>query len=207
MKTAILNLLPRIDLDFERFLARAGVRHNAFFEQLFVRQVKRTNDVVEAANRLFSNIPIGPVAYASLGTSAVHVAGSLYVGEIFVPFTKRVTGIGVLNGVTVGTDNLIVALYNAAGVRLAHSALAGTLSAGANVFQEIPFTTTYELPTDGKYHIVVQCNGTTATTRRIAAATYLNRASIIAGTFGTLPGAIAVPTTITADASPIGYLY
>lgn len=187
--------------------APARVAQAAMFEELFVRRIKRTDDGDFSPNRLMSNIPIGPVAYGSLGTSAVHVAGSLYVSEIYIPRTKRLTGIGILNGATVGTDNLIVALYDGKGVKLVNSALAGVLSAGANAFQEIPFTATYELMNDGKYHIVVQCNGTTATTRRIAASTYLNRASIIAGSFGTLPGAITVPTTITADAGPIGYVY
>jgi hypothetical protein len=178
----------------------------AFFENLFVRQMKRTDDA-DAAPHVMPNIEIGSVAYGSLGTSAVHVAGSLYVSELNVPYTKRVTGIGVLNGAIVGTDNLIAALYNAKGVRLAHSALAGALSAGANAFQQIPFVRPYELDSDGKYHIVVQASGVTATTRRIAANTFLNRASVIAGAFGTIPGAIAVPTGITADAGPIGYLY
>lgn len=206
MKSAILKLLPRIDLNFERFLARVGVLHNAFFEELFVRHIRRTADE-DQAPFIMSNVPIGPVARASMGTDAVHVAGSLYVSEIHVPFTKRVTGIGILNGTIVGTDNLIVALFDAKGVRLAHSALAGVLSAGADAFQQIPFTTPYQLRTDGKYHIAVQCNGVTAATQRIAANSYLNRASIIAGTFGTIPGAITVPTTVTADAGPIGYLY
>ncbi|MDH4172170.1 MAG: hypothetical protein OEW90_00895 [Betaproteobacteria bacterium] len=206
MKTAILNALRPIDAQLERYLARAGLLHYAFYENLFVRKIKRTDDRTHSPF-LMSNIPIGPVAYAALGTSAVHVAGTLYVSEIYVPRTKLVTGIGVLNGVTVGTDNLIVALYNATGVRLAHSALAGVVSAGANAFQQIPFTRPLDLDSDEKYHIVLQCNGVTATTRRIAASTYLNRASTIAGSFGTIPGAIAVPATIVADAGPIAYLY
>lgn len=176
----------------------------ALYEQFRVRELERTDD---GHSFVDSNIPIGSVALTALGTSAVHVAGSIYLAETFVRRSRLVTGIGVLNGATVGTDNLIVALYNAAGKLLAHSALAGVVSAGANAFQQIPFTVPYKLTNDGKYHIALQCNGTTATTRRIAASTFLNRASITAGTFGTLPGYIAPPTTITADAGPIGYIY
>lgn len=151
------------------------------------------------------NIPIGAVAYSSLGTSAVHVAGSIYVSEVQVVGWKTLTGIGVLNGATVGTDNLIVALYDTNGKLLANSATAGTLSAGANAFQQIAFTSTYAIK-PGRYFIALQCNGTTATTRRIAASTYLNFASVTAGTFGTLP-AITPPTSTASDAGPIGYLY
>jgi len=153
-----------------------------------------------------SNIQIGGVAYGSLGTSAVHVAGTIYVAEIVFPFRKSITGIAVLNGGTVGTDNLIVGLYPAAGgAVLANSALAGTLSAGANVFQEIAFTGAYAAEA-GLYYVAVQCNGTTATTRRIAASTYLNLAKSFAGSFGTL-ASLTVPTTTAADTGPIVYAY
>lgn len=154
-----------------------------------------------------SNIPIGSVAYASIGTSAVHVAGTIYVAEIDVPFARTVTGIAVLNGGTVGTDNLIAALYGPdGGAAIATSALAGALSAGANVFQALAFTAPVTLMNPGRYFIAVQCNGTTATTRRIAAATYLNLTKTFAGVFGTI-ASLTVPTTTVADAGPIGYLY
>lgn len=178
---------------------------------IHIRQGMEASPVAAAATPagsgpyVLGNIPIGATALGSTGTSAVHVGGSIYVAEIYVPEARRVTGIGVLNGGTVGTDNILVGLYNAAGVRLANSDLAGVLSAGANAFQEVALTAALDIA-PGRYFIAVQCNGTTATTRRIAASTYRNRASITAGTFGTL-AAITPPTTITADAGPIGYLY
>ena len=153
-----------------------------------------------------STIPIGSVAYGSLGTSAVHVAGTVYYTEIFIPANKTLTGVSVLNGATVGTDNLIVALYNNAGTLVANSALAGTLSAGANAFQDIPFTATYAAVGPGRYWVSVSCNGTTATTRRIAANTFLNRTGSAVGVFGTL-AAITPPTTFTADVGPIAAVY
>ena len=152
-----------------------------------------------------SNIPIGAVAYGSLGTSAVHVAGSLYVSELYLPEPKTVTGVAVLNGATASTDNLIGVLMTSTCAVVATSAIAGTLSANANTFQALDFVAPVEL-TPGRYFIGVQCDGTTATTRRIAANTYLNRASVTAGIFGTIaPG--PAPTTTAADAGPIGYLY
>jgi hypothetical protein len=157
-----------------------------------------------------SNIPIGTVAYGSLGTSAVHVAGSIYAAEQHLTGFKTVTGLGMLNGATVGTDNLIYLLLDANGKVLATTALAGTLSAGANAFQQIAFTAPISLK-PGRYFIALQCNGTTATTRRIAASTYLNFASVTAGTFGTGlsvgTALITPPTTTAADAGPIGYMY
>lgn len=152
-----------------------------------------------------SNIPIGNTAYGSLGTNAVHVAGTIYVSEIEFDYNRTITGIAVLNGATVGTDNLMVGLYNSAGTLVANSAVAGVLSAGADAFQEIALTAAYAAIA-GKYYIAVQCNGTTAKTRRIAASTFLNLAKSFTGTFGTLT-ALTVPTTTVADTGPIVYVY
>lgn len=187
-------------------LARVADRSaaHALYEQITLNELHRVDG---AEPWKIGNIDIGNVAYASLGTSAVHVAGTIYSGEIFLPRSKLITGIGVLNGAIVGTDNLIVALYNLKGTLLMTSALAGVLSAGANAFQEIPFISPLQVMTDGVYWLAVQCNGTTATTRRIAASTYLRRCKTTAGTFGTIPRFIAPPTTFTADVSPIGYVY
>lgn len=151
------------------------------------------------------NIPIGSVARASIGTDGAGVAGTIYAAEIVIPSPRVVTGIGVLNGTTVGTDNVIVALYDEGGMLLANSALAGTLGAGADDFQEIAFTASIEIPA-GRYFVATQFNGTTHATQRIAASTYLNRMSATAGSFGTLP-ALTPPTGQTANAGPIAYVY
>lgn len=152
------------------------------------------------------NIPVGAVAYGSLGTNAVHVAGTIYVAELFIPFKKTVTGLAVLNGDVVGTDNLIVALYpGVGGAAVATSALAGTLSAGADAFQQINFITPYAA-VGGLYYAAVQCNGTTAKTRRIAASTYLNLTKGTVGAFGTI-SSLTVPTSTAADVGPIVYAY
>jgi len=204
MKASLLNALRPLDEALWRYLVKTGQALPAFYEEVRVRNLIRTDS---GQPYLVTNIPIGPVAYGSLGTSAVHVAGTLYYSEIYIPRAFMVTGIGFLNGGTVGTDNLLVALYDATGKLLANSAVAGALSAGANAFQEIAFTLPYTLQNDGRHYIAIQCNGTTATTRRIAASTYLNRAGSSTGTFGTVPKTITPPTTITATAGPIGYVY
>ena len=153
-------------------------------------------------------LPNGPIlAFASLGTSAVHVAGTWYRSEIYVPHLAQWTGISVLNGATVGTDNLMVALYDTNGVLITNSATAGALSAGANAFQSLAFLTQPILQ-PGRYFIAVQCNGTTATTRKWAAANGGNQMTqSAAGTFGTVPASFTPPTTFTADVGPIAALY
>lgn len=153
-------------------------------------------------------LPNGPIlAFASLGTSAVHVAGTWYRCEIQVPHLAQWTGINVLNGATVGTDNIMVALYDTNGVLITNSATAGALSAGANAFQSLAFLTQPILP-PGRYFVAVQCNGTTATTRKWAAANGGNQMTQSAtGTFGTVPASFTPPTTFTADVGPIAALY
>lgn len=153
-------------------------------------------------------LPNGPIlAFASLGTSAVHVAGTWYRAEIQVPHLAQWTGINVLNGATVGTDNIMVALYDTNGVLITNSAVAGALSAGANAFQSVAFLTQPILP-PGRYFVAVQCSGTTATTRKWAAANGGNQMTQSAtGTFGNVPASFTPPTTFTADVGPIAALY
>jgi hypothetical protein len=153
-------------------------------------------------------LPNGPIlAFASLGTSAVHVAGTWYRSEIFVPHLAQWTGVQVLNGATVGTDNIMAALYDTNGVLITNSAVAGALSAGANAFQSLAFLT-QPILNPGRYFIAVQCNGTTATTRKWAAANGGNQMTQSAtGTFGTVPASFTPPTTFTADVGPIAALY
>lgn len=165
-----------------------------------------TGGIVGTSPIRIPNIPIGAVAYASLGTSTTPVAGTIYISEVFLPVNKTIAGIGILNGATVGTDAGIVGLYSAAGALLANSALAGATTSGTNAFQEFAFTTPYAAVGPNKYFIAYQVNGTTTRFRSIATNTYLNTTKSTAGVFGTL-GAQTPPTTTTADVGPIGYLY
>lgn len=161
--------------------------------------------VVATTTRRIRNIGNIHVALASLGTSAVHVAGTMYRSEVWLPANKVITGISVLNGATAATDNLQVSLYDATGALVAQSA--ATLATGANAFQDIPFTTPYSAKGPALYIVQVQANGTTTTTRRIAAGTSGLMAASAAGSFGTIPATITPPTTFTADVGPIVDLY
>ena len=154
------------------------------------------------------NIPMDGTALASVGTDAAMTAGTIYVAEVFLPAFKRATGLGCLNGTTVGTDSLIYAIYpSAGGAALATTALAGTTGAGADSFQEIAFTAIEPLP-PGRYWVAVQANGTTHQTQRIASGTLrsLINTKSTAGSFGTI-SSLTIPTTFTADVGPICYIY
>lgn len=148
---------------------------------------------------------------ASLGTNTTMSADATYYSDLFIPeHGKVLTGIGVLNGATVGTDKAFVCLFDSAGVLLANSAVTGggALTAGANIFQQYAFTATYTILKPGRYWLGYQQNGTTATMRTIATATWVDvLASSAAGVNATAPTSITPPTTFTADKAVIGYVY
>jgi hypothetical protein len=144
--------------------------------------------------------------YETNGTAAV--AGTMNLTEIYVPYTQTWTGIGVLNGTTVGTHNLLVALYGSNGALLANSAVAGVVSAGASVFQNVAFTAPITL-LPGRYFLGSQFSGTTPTPRHLVA---INGANVSTGaqtgTFGTVPATLTtIPTTFTDAQGIISQLY
>lgn len=153
-------------------------------------------------------IALGSAALTGYETAGVApVAGTMNLTEIYVPFTQTWTGIGKLNGTTVGTDNHLVALYGTNGALLANSAVAGVLSASASVFQNVAFTSPITLP-PGRYFLGVQSNGTTATLRHLLAANGSNvSTAAIAGTFGTVPATVTPPSTFTTAVGVITQLY
>lgn len=152
-------------------------------------------------------VSLGGAALTAVGTSSVHVAGTMNLTEIYVPYWNTWTGAGVLNGTIVGTDNMLVALYGTNGVLIANSAVAGTLSASASTFQNRAFTSPVTLA-PGRYFIGVQSNGTTATSNKLVAANGANvMTTTVAGTFGTVPASITVPTTFTTAVGCVVQLY
>lgn len=155
----------------------------------------------------YSNIPIGSVAYGSLGTNTTPVAGTVYVSSFQLPVDMvDATGIACMNGGTAATDKLLYSIYDADGVLVANTAVAGTVATGTDSFQALAFTAVADLNA-GSYFLGWQTNGTTTRFRTVATATYIGIASGSAtGTFGTLP-AITAPTTFTADKAPICYVY
>ena len=156
---------------------------------------------------ILPNIPLGVGALTTAGASSVHVAGTMNLSEIFIPHWNTWKGLAVLNGTVVGTDNMLVALYGGDGKLLANSAVAGTLSASASTFQSRDFLVPVTLA-PGRYFCGVQSNGTTATSNKFVSANGVNvLTGAIAGTFGTVPATVTVPTTFTTAQGCVCQLY
>lgn len=151
----------------------------------------------------------GGTAYTSLNTNGTTLsATTLYCSEVILPSNKLLTGIAILNGTTVGTDNHYVVLYDASGKALANSALAGAVSSGASTYQQYAFTSKFFAVGRAQYFACFQTNGTTDTVRMVVTGTQdtlLTKAQTSA-TFGTIP-ALTVPTTFTTAVGPYVYLY
>lgn len=168
-----------------------------------------TPQTVVAGTRLaMSNVPIGSVAYASVGTNTTDIAGQLWVTDIWIPVSKMITKIGFLQGGTATTDNTLVAIYDSTGALLGNSNTAGVVLSGANTFQEQTLLSAVQLYGPQQYFIAVQGNGTAAgAIQTIPASTFVDVvAGSIAGVFGTVPATITVPTTFTATKGPFVYV-
>ena len=166
-----------------------------------------------------SNIPIGSVALASIGTNTTDII-QLWTTDILVPYNRVVKNISILSGGTATTDNWLAAIYDSYGYLVASTALAGQVLATANVWQTQAIALTYARGTTTstaatsvalngpqQYYICVQGSGTTAGAIQTVPAPYQICAAVIAaGTFGTIPATITPPTTFTAAKAPIVYL-
>lgn len=171
---------------------------------------------VQGGKLKLTNIPLGSVALASVGTNTTDVI-QLWVTDIFVPVNRLITTVGVLQGGTATTDKILVAIYDAKGNLIASSAKAGVALATANTFKELSLAldgngnakTSLQLYGPAQYYIAVQGNGTAAGAIQTIPAPYLDVCAgvVAAGTFGTLPATITVPTTFTADSGPVVYVY
>lgn len=166
-----------------------------------------------------SNVPIGSIALASMGTNTTDII-QLWVTDIMVPYNRVVSNISMLSGGTATTDNWLAAIYDSYGVLIASTALAGQLVATANVWQTQAIALTYargtttsaaatsvKLSGPQQYYVAVQGNGTTAGMLQTVPAPYqICAAAIAAGTFGTIPATITPPITFTAAKAPFIFL-
>ena len=169
-----------------------------------------------------TNVPIGSVAYGSLGSSTTNVI-QLWVTDIFVPHNRTLTNIAFLQGSGSVTDNWVGVIYDSFGNIVASTALAGQAQAGADTWQVQPialaytptgvtagaFTsaaaTTVQLYGPQQYYVGIQINNTSANAIRLmAASTFYDvcAGSVAAGTFGTIPATITPITTFTATKGP-----
>lgn len=172
-------------------------------------QAGQTTPAFLQGNSLLPNISLGSLALTSYETNGVaQTAGDVNLSEIFVPYWNTWKGVGVLNGTTVGTNKWITVLYGTSGVLLANSAVAGTLSTGASVMQNLSFVSPILLA-PGRYFIGVQADGGTDTIRHVLSANGSNVicTKLTSGTFGTIPATMTVPTTFTTAIAPICQLF
>lgn len=155
-----------------------------------------------------SNVPIGSVAYASVGTNTTDISGQLWLTDVIAPYDYTCSIIGFLQGGTATTDNVLAAIFDGGGNRLATSALAGVTLSGANTFAERTLLTPVQLKAGGKYYVAVQGNGTAAgAIQTIPTLTFVGvNAGVLSGAFGTVPAQIVVPQTFTAGSGPFVYL-
>lgn len=138
-------------------------------------------------------------------------ANQTYFTDVFIPETAKVlTGIGILNGTTVGTDKGIVMLFNSAGTLLANSAVTGggALTAGASTFQQYAFTAPYTTLNPGRFWIGYQSNGTTDTVRMVVTSTWIDvLTGSVAGANAVATASITPTTTFTTAVGPLSYVY
>ncbi len=155
-----------------------------------------------------SNVPIGSVAYASVGTNTTDISGQLWITDLIAPYDYVCSIIGFLQGGTATTDNVLAAIFDGGGNRLGNSATAGVVLSGASTFAERTLLTPVQLKAGGKYYVAVQGNGTAAgAIQTIPASTFVGvNAGVLSGAFGTVPASIVVPQTFTAGSGPIIYI-
>lgn len=148
---------------------------------------------------------VGNVAYGSIGTNLVTVAGTIYFGSFEIPKTTRLTSMKAMQGATVGTDKFLYVLYRADGVKLATTALAGVATTGGDAFLSDDLTTPYLATGPARYYFGLQSNGSTDKFRAVATLTFVNLfGNSQTGAFATIPSITTVPTALTADKAPYG---
>lgn len=145
--------------------------------------------------------PIGATLQTAIDTAG-NAAGATteeYCTQIYLPYSKYLTGLALLNGTTVGTDKRLYILRDSSGNLLANSATAGATTSGASTYQQVAFVTPFYAVGPATYFGCFQQNGTTDTYRRVntAANEGLNAGKITGGTFGTIVNPITPPATFT----------
>jgi hypothetical protein len=146
--------------------------------------------------------PIGATLQTAIDTNgqAIGATTDEACTQVFLPASKYLTGLALLNGATVGTNRWLYILRDAGGNVLANTAVAGTTTAGASTYQQIAFTTPFFAVGPAVYYACLQANGTTDTFRAVltAANNGLFAGYVTAQTFGTIVNPITVPTTFTS---------
>lgn len=163
-----------------------------------------------------------------VGNNTTPTAGSVYYGTIYIPQTKLITGLSILNGTVASTDQVYMGLHRADGVLVANTLLAGTNSSGIGRFQDIDLTATFLATGPARYWISFVSEGTTmrfrsvnltpgASTAGLGAfigmlgSSFVNTApalpNLAASVAGSNPTTGALPTSLIANVAPVSCAY
>lgn len=152
----------------------------------------------------------GATALTALETAGTAPSANteIYCSEIDLANSQIITGLGNLNGTTVGTDKHWVILYDSSGNVLANSAAAGATTSGASTYQKFAFTSKYYAVAPARYFACVGSNGTTDTIRHAITAVNDNilGGTVTAQVFGTA-ASITVPSSFTTAKAPYFLVY
>ena len=139
------------------------------------------------------------------GTDATPSTTETYFAEIFIPCNATLTGASIFNGSAVGSDKLVLILWNSTGAAVANTATAGTTASGTDAYQKIAFTATYAAKGPATYFLGMQCDGTTYRFNTHILGTF-GADKKTSTVFGTIPS-ITAPTTFTTALGPYMSLY
>lgn len=138
------------------------------------------------------------------GTDTATQNGKIQCAEIYIPTSVSVTGIRVLQGLTVGNQTITAAITDMNGKVIPGSGTTSVTTAGAAAYQSLAFTSGAITLGPGSYLIAIIHNG--------AADTYYAHPTggFISGEVTQAYGAIAnftPPTTFTTNKGPVATLY
>lgn len=150
-------------------------------------------------NQTFYPSAAGVAAAGTTGTNTSDVANQFFLTPMYIGNIVKVTGLAFLVGGTQGSDNALVAIWDANGTLLATSALAGAAWGSTNTYQKVALTAAITIPGPAWYWTGVQGNGTTSKIQTVPHAFF--NSNVLAGTFGTV-GNITPPTTNNANTAP-----
>lgn len=153
-----------------------------------------------------AELQVGPLTVTGTAKTIARAGqqGDLIVSELHGHYYEQNYRGKVFNAATQALVTTTVGLA----ALLGNSNLAGVVLSGASTFQEQTLLSTVQLYGPAQYWIAIHGNGTAAgAIRTIAASTFPDvLAGSIAGTFGTVPATITLPTTFTATKGPFVYV-
>jgi hypothetical protein len=163
-----------------------------------------------AVNSLITSFPAGGMTNllnTTSGASILGIAGQWFFAPVVIPYNCTITGLVVAAGTIGGTDNWIVAMWNAAGgLPIATSALAGFTAPTANTKARQPFTAPVAVAGPAAYWIGLQTSGATARFLGMANAVEGFPTGQAAGVFGT-PLSLTPPVAFTPTVGPMFSTY